>query len=143
MAYQARRSAVLIEDIELINKNNEVEKVIHVEFNADAMAREFNAARNGIIRAQAEVKKGEVSDKYTTFGEAVIEIFRVVFGENNTREIIGFYENNYLEMVSELMPFITDVAAPAVQQAVDAKKQQLANNYKFNRRERRKIGLLR
>lgn len=142
MAYQARRSAVLIEDIELINKNNEVEKVIHVKFNADRMAREFNEARNGIIRAQAEVKKGDVSDRYTTFGEAVIEIFRVVFGEENTREIIEFYENNYLEMVSELMPFITDVAAPAVQQAVDAKKQQLANNYKFNRRERRKIGLL-
>lgn len=141
MAYQARRSAVLKEDIELINKNNEVEKVIHVEFNADAMAREFNTARNGIIRAQREVSKGEVSDKYTSFGEAVIEIFRVVFGEENTREIIEFYENNYLEMVSELMPFITDVAAPAVQQAVDAKKQQLANNYKFNRRERRKLGL--
>lgn len=141
MAYQARRSAVLIEDIELINKENKVEKVIHVEFNADAMVREFNAARNGIIRAQAEANKSDVSDKYTTFGEAVIEIFRVVFGEENTREIIKFYENNYLEMVSELMPFITDVAAPAVQQAVDAKKQQLANNYKFSRKERRKLGL--
>lgn len=141
MAYQARRSAVLIEDIELINKENKVEKVIHVEFNADAMVREFNAARNGIIRAQAEANKSDVSDKYTTFGEAVIEIFRVVFGEENTREIIKFYENNYFEMVSELMPFITDVAAPAVQQAVDAKKQQLANNYKFSRKERRKLGL--
>ncbi len=141
MAYQARRSSVLTEDIELINKNNEVEKVLHIEFNADRMAREFNTARNGIIRAQKEVNEGKAADAYTAFGKAAIEMFKVVFGEENTLAILEFYENNYVEMVSELMPFITDVAAPAVQQAVDAKKQQLANNYKFSRKERRRLGL--
>lgn len=143
MAYQARRSAVLTEDIELINKDNEVEKVLHVEFNADRLAREFNAARNGIIRAQKEAEKSEAADRYAAFGNAAVEMFKVVFGEENTLEILEFYKDNYIEMVSELMPFIVDVAAPAVQQAVDAKKQQLANNYKFSRKERRKIGLLR
>lgn len=142
MAYQARRSAVLTEDIELINKDNEVEKVLHVEFNADRLAREFNAARNGIIRAQNEAEKSEAADRYAAFGNAAVEMFKVVFGEENTLEILEFYKDNYIEMVSELMPFIVDVAAPAVQQAVDAKKKQLANNYKFSRRERRKIGLL-
>lgn len=141
MAYQARRSSVLTEDIELINKNNEVEKVLHIEFDADRMAREFNVARNGIIRAQKEVKEGTAADAYAAFGNAAIEMFKVVFGEENTLAILEFYENNYVEMVSELMPFITDVAAPAVQQAVDAKKQQLANNYKFSRKERRRLGL--
>ncbi len=141
MAYQARRSSVLTEDIELINKDNEVEKVLHIEFDADRMAREFNVARNGIIRAQKEVKEGKTTDAYTAFGNAAIEMFKVVFGEENTLAILEFYENNYVEMVSELMPFITDVAAPAVQQAVDAKKQQLANNYKFSRKERRRLGL--
>ena len=141
MAYQARRSSVLTEDIELINKDNEVEKVLHIEFDADRMAREFNVARNGIIRAQKEVKEGTAADAYAAFGNAAIEMFKVVFGEENTLAILEFYENNYVEMVSELMPFITDVAAPAVQQAVDAKKQQLANNYKFSRKERRRLGL--
>ena len=39
MAYQARRSSVLTEDIELINKNNEVEKVLHIKFDADRLDR--------------------------------------------------------------------------------------------------------
>lgn len=141
MAYQARRSSVLTEDIELINKDNEVEKVLHIEFDADRMAREFNVARNGIIRAQKEVKEGTAADAYAAFGNAAIEMFKVVFGEENTLAILEFYENNYVEMVSELMPFITEVAEPAVQQAIDAKKKQLANNYKFSRKERRRLGL--
>ena len=141
MAYQAKRAYILTEDIELMNKDNEVEKVLHVKFDADRMAREFNTARNGIIRAQKEVKEGKATDAYTAFGNAAIEMFKVVFGEENTLAILEFYENNYFEMVSELMPFITDVAEPAVQQAIDAKKQQLANNYKFSRKERRRLGL--
>lgn len=142
MAYQIRRSAVLTEDIELINKNNEVEKVLHVEFDADRFAREFNTAKNGIIRAENEIKKGNNTDSYAAFGNAAVEMFKVVFGERNTLEILEFYEDNYIEMISELMPFITDVVTPAVQQAVDTKKKQLANNYKFNRKERRRISLL-
>lgn len=141
MAYQAKRAYILTEDIELMNKDNEVEKVLHIRFDADRMAREFNSARNSIIRAQKEVKEGKAADAYAAFGNAVAEMFKVVFGEENTLAILEFYENNYVEMLSELMPFITEVAAPAVQQAVDAKKQQLANNYKFNRKERRRLGL--
>lgn len=141
MAYQARRQATIDEDIELIGKDGNVAKTIHVSFNAEAIAKEYNRCRNEIIRTQAAVKKVKTTESYSAFGKAVVSIFNVVFGEKNTLEILNFYEDNYIEMAMELMPFITDVAAPAIQQAVDSKKQQLANNFKFNRIQRRRLGL--
>lgn len=143
MAYQVKRQTVITEDIELSGKDGAVEKVLHIEFNPEKLARKFNAARNNIIRAQLELKKGNAlaDKKLEAFGTAVIEMFNVVFGEENTNELTAYFEGNYIEMLEVMMPFITDVAAPAVQVSVEGHKKQLANTYKLSREQRRKLGL--
>lgn len=144
MAYQVRRQKLITEDIELLNKDGtKVERVIHIEFNAEKLARKFNNARNNIIRAQLELKKGNAlaDKKLEAFGTAVIEMFNVVFGEDNTNELTAYFEGNYIEMLEVMMPFITDVAAPAVQAAVESHKKQLADNYHLTREQRRRLGL--
>ena len=143
MAYQVKRQQIITEDIELSGKDGTVEKVLHIEFNPEKLARKFNAARNNIIRAQLELKKGNAlaDKKLEAFGTAVIEMFKVVFGEENTSELTAFFEGNYVEMLEVMMPFITDVAAPAVQASVDGHKIHLANTYKLSREQRRRLGL--
>lgn len=141
MAYQVRRQKEVSEDIELIGKDGQVAKVIHVEFNPEKLARSFNSARNDIIRAQLDMKKGSTGKKLEAFGSAIIKMFKVVFGEENTDELIEFFENNYVEMTEQIMPFITDVAAPAITASVNEHKKQLATNYHLTREQRRKLGI--
>lgn len=141
MAYQVRRQQVISEDLELVGKDGEVQTCIHVEIHPENIAKAYNAAKNRIIKAQLAVKKGAAEDVFEAFGTAVLNMFEVVFGEENTKAIVDFYEDNYVEMAQEMMPFITDVVAPAIEAAVNDRKKQLANNYHLSREQRRRLGI--
>lgn len=142
MAYQVRRQQVISEDLELVGNDGNVQHTIHVEVYPERIAKSYNAAKNNIIRAQLQLKKNsEAEEIYEAFGLAIINLFEVVFGVDNAKTIIDFYENNYTEMAQEILPFITDVVAPAIESSVNDRKIQLANNYHLSRAQRRKLGL--
>ena len=87
------------------------------------------------------MQKGETAEALEAFGNVVISMFTLVFGKENTAKILEFYQDNYTEMATEITPFIANVIAPAVEQAVEKKKQQLANNFNFNKKQKHILGL--
>lgn len=47
-------------------------------------------------------------------GDAVIIIFNIIFGEKTTDKLISFFENNYDEMLLQVLPWIQKEWSPAM-----------------------------
>lgn len=143
MAYQAKREKKCIEDLELVNENGEVERTIHVELDAGAVVQKLSSKYIALLRAQQEaagISEGidtaeDVQGAYMKLGQAVTDIMAAVFGEEDAGYIVDFYSGNYVEMVKQVVPFISDVVIPKVRKIAQENKQDILNRY--NRKTRR------
>ncbi|MCI8361323.1 MAG: hypothetical protein HFE86_08325 [Clostridiales bacterium] len=154
MAYQIGRTTPIIEDLELIDQDGRVCETLHVEIDADRMAQEFNRRYNDIIRAELELKRLRASDlqragktdiaapetqgspidaALRAYGNASAALCGLVFGEEGAQRLLTFYENRYTELLTEVLPFITQVVAPRIRQATADKQRRLAHQYKLGR----------
>lgn len=55
-----------------------------------------------------------LDEMITLLGETIIYMFTVLFGEENTQKIVDFFEGNYDEMMTAVMPFITKEVIPTL-----------------------------
>lgn len=141
MAYQIKKSSRIIEELELLGEDGSVEKTINVDINTDRIAGGYRKAEIDLLNAQRNVKKGESSEALENYGKAVIGLFRLIFGDENTNIMLDFFDGKYTDMLIQVMPFINDVVKPAISASVAAQKSRIANNYNFSRRQKRKLGL--
>lgn len=108
----------LVEDLE-IEDNGEVLKLT-VDINVDGMLKAYNDAQIKIAQASQAAKSASDKDMNAAeeaMGDAVLGLFEVVFGTDQTKQIIDFYENKPLEMLGDIAPFIADVVAPKFREA--------------------------
>lgn len=140
MAFQIKKQRKLIEDIELLADDDSVAMTLHVEINIDAIAREYRLTQAKLAAAQKKAAE-QSTEALEEYGNAVIAMFTLVLGEENTEKALEYFENKYSEMAIQLMPFVTNVVQPAIQRSVEEKRALLANNYHLSRRQKRKLGL--
>lgn len=122
MAYQAQRHKRVVEDLELLNEDGTVAHVLHVDLDADNMIVKLSRKYTELIKALAEVndmKREDMSAEETVeavekLGRIEIDMIESVFGEEDTKTILTFFENRYEEMAKEILPFITTVVIPKV-----------------------------
>lgn len=149
MAYKFDRIQRVTEEIELGNG-----VIIKVDFNPDDIAKEYNLNLNRIIKAERAIKKLNpdetpdpdiVNEAMGEYGNAVIGLFNLIFGEENTNKIVSFYEDKYIEMMQVIYPFIMNVAQPRIAESINKSRENLAQYYKDtkkpNRAQRRKYGI--
>lgn len=143
MAYQAKRKKRFIEDFELIDEKGNLFKTLHVELDADDMVAKINRKYTGLCQAlkeTTEIKRKsqsneEIADCVEKLGNAVVQLFEAVFGIEDAKTIVEFYDNRYIEMCNEVVPFITKVVIPRL---YDIRKQNQKNRLKpYNIRRRR------
>jgi hypothetical protein len=79
-------------------------------------------------------KEPQSAKAQEAFGTAVIAIFAVLFGKENTDKIIAFYDGRYAEMLSDIMPFIEDALLPKIKETSAEYAQQIANAVRANKR---------
>lgn len=138
MAYQIKRSNKVVEDLELTESDGTVVKSLHIDVDIDAIAAHFRAQYNDLIKAERAVRAAQevgVSEEnfqslYRDYGEAIITVLKTVFGEDNTLEILEFYEDNYIEMSVQIFPFIADVIIPRIRDTVENSKYQIKMRFK-------------
>ncbi len=138
MAYRIHRSNKVVEDLELTESDGTVVKTLHIDVDIDAIAAQFRAQYNDLIKAERAVKAAQqagVSEEnfqalYTDYGEAIITILKTVMGEDNTLEVLEFYEDNYIEMSLQIFPFVADVIIPKIRDTVTASKQQIKTRFR-------------
>lgn len=131
--YQIKRKHI-VEELE-IEDNGKTLKLA-VDINVDTMLKAYNSAQYKIAQASNAVKAAandkDMSACEEAMGNAVLSLFEVIFGEDQTKQIIEFYDNKALEMLGDIAPFISDVIAPRFKEAQD----RIAESYRqVNRRK--------
>ena len=83
-------------------------------------------------------KTEKMVETYEHIGTIVLEMMEIVFGEKNTKEIMSFYENDYVEIIQQVMPFIINIILPEVRSIAQENKAKILEQY--NRKNRRSVG---
>lgn len=103
---------------------------LDVDISADEILKRYNQAQYAIAKANEAVKNAATDDEIgkamEQLGVAVLTLFEVIFGENQTEQIVDFYQNRTLEMLGDIAPFISDVIAPKVLEA----QKRITQTYK-------------
>lgn len=145
MAYQAKRRQRFEEDFELVNESGEVEHALHVSLDADDMITKITRKYTDMIKVLSETTEAKrradnpesIADSIDKLGGAVVTLFQAVFGEEDTKKIVDFYDNRYIEMCKEVTPFITNVV---IKRCIEIKNEnQKAVLQKYNRKQRRSM----
>ena len=124
--YQITRKNRIKETLQLCHANGDVAEEINVDLNVDVIAGRMNKAYEAIGMAQNALEANTNSPELLEqFGNAVMAVFDVIFGEDGRKRIVAFYENNYTEMLLDLFPFINNEIMPKIREASEQRKQQL------------------
>lgn len=128
--FELKRSEKIVEQIKL------GDEIIEVNLDAGAIQARFTKGYNELLRAQNALNGATsdtldaVSDKLEQYGNAVVGVLQIIFGEENTQKILAFYENNYSEMFTQIYPFISEVIIPKISEASKRKAEELKALYK-------------
>lgn len=145
MAYQAKRSKKVIEEFELVDENDKVVECLKVDLSAPGLTEKIRQKYVALVNVQQEVQginagdntQEEVMKACTLLGTAVVDLIEAVFGREDAEKIVAFYENGYSEMVAEVLPFISDVVLPRMNEIRKENKKAVLS--KYNRRQRRAL----
>lgn len=136
MAYKAKRRERVIEDLELYGADGTVVKTIHVELDADNMVRKLSEKHVALVNALKNVQEvretsteEEKANGIAVLGAAVVDLFEAVFGKEDAKTILDFYENRYVEMCQEIVPFITQIVIPEVRKIAKQNKKATLAGY--------------
>lgn len=145
MAYQAKKHRRFREDFELINEDGEIAHTLHVDLDADDVAVRISKKYTGLMRSYADVSSmntkmastEEASQCFDKLGRAVTDLLEAVFGKEDAATILDFYENRYVEMTKEVVPFITQTVVPRCIEIRNENKKGILKGY--NRKQRRAL----
>lgn len=145
MAYQAKRHKRFNEDFELVDGEGNVAHTLHVSLDADDMVAKINRKYTALTRAMAEtteIKRNtqdpdKVQGCVEALGRAVVDLLEAVFGEEDAKTVVEFYEGRYIEMSQEVLPFIAQHVIPKLTEMRKDNKKAVLSGY--NRKTRRRL----
>ena len=145
MAYQAKRHKRFNEDFELVDGEGNVAHTLHVSLDADDMVAKINRKYTALTRALAETTEikrttqdpDKVQGCVEALGRAVVDLLEAVFGEEDAKTVVEFYEDRYIEMSQEVLPFITQHVIPKLTEMRNDNKKAVLSGY--NRKTRRRL----
>ncbi len=120
------------EELELVNEEGVTEKVISIRLDRAGIAEKASKKYVEIQRLQAlakRAKKDGENELVTQLGQVVIDFFEIIFGEENAKTILEFYEGNYVEMIMEIMPFIQTKVLPVIRAAAQQNRRAAMAGY--------------
>lgn len=136
MAYQVNKRKIVEEELQLM-EDGEVKHTIKVSLHPDDVAMNINRKYIALTKAltfATEAKRKaesheEIGDCFEILGKAVCDMFEAVFGTENAKTIIEFYENRYIEMTQEVLPFITTVIIPKITEINKENRARIKKKY--------------
>lgn len=128
MAYQIKRTNHITDEVEMHDGDRTL--TIKVDLTVDRILQKYNRSLQTIISTREQIDKltdaGEIEAATVQLGAAIVTLFSLIFGEEQTRQILDFYGGNHVDMFADFLPYLTDVIMPKIQQA----QQDVANRYK-------------
>lgn len=134
------RKKKLVDTLELKNEDGSTFAILNIDLDVDRIMAEYNRARNDVIRAQQKIKTDPQNPEILNeYGQAIISVLDVLFGTENTKKLLEFYENKYSELLEMIFPYISNEIEPRMREIVNDKVEKM--KAQFNRKQRRKFGL--
>ena len=94
-----------------------------------------------LIHAQTAIKQAKgtedisvVEGAYEAFGNAIISILELIFGDDGAQKIVNYYEGKYDELLYEITPYINDVILPHLHEKSAQNRKKYAKKGKFFKR---------
>lgn len=63
-------------------------------------------------------------------GQAVVDVFDLLFGAENVRKLLEFYRQDFTQMMAEMFPYIQNVILPKFQQAAKLRKRAMKRKFR-------------
>lgn len=142
MGYKVGRAKKITESLELVDETGATVKKIPASITPDKVVMEFNRRYNAVIAAQkaaqqvADPSGDGAQETLSLFGDAILSLLGLVFGDDGAAEILDFYEDAYTEMAMAVIPYIEDVIVPEIRRSAEAMRQQAASRYKIRQAHR-------
>ena len=137
MAYQIRRTRKFYDSLELCGESGEVEKVLRIDVDIDAIATGLRSVLAKFEEAERELRTKQKSGNpqsfestYYSYGKALVELLEMCLGTDNAAELLKFYENRYTEMAVEVCPYIIEKIIPLAGEAIKRRKSELKKSVK-------------
>ena len=121
--YQIKRNHIM-EDLQVEDNGKTLD--LHVDLSVDSIVKGYLAAAKDLTQAQADLRQGETEEKYEALGRAIVGLFNVIFGEEQTKQLVEFYGEGYTELLADIIPFINETGVPKIVEA----QQRIMGNYK-------------
>jgi len=130
--YELKRAKKIEEQVKL------GEKELTVLLSVDEIIKEFNIRYNSVLKAEQEIKKykdnsediSQISNAMEEYEKSILKLLELIFGKENTEEILKYYENNFIEMMYAIIPFISNVIVPNLTQYMDEERKNFSKKYK-------------
>ncbi|MCM1335936.1 MAG: hypothetical protein NC084_12880 [Bacteroides sp.] len=130
------RTRKYLDTLELV-RNGVTVKRLDIVFDPDAAANEFSALYERLIRTQKALiryqKTGDarkLRETAESFGVLFTDLLSLTFGKHNAAVVLDFYENDYLEMLTTIMPYLRVVILPKIGEALKREKNRLRQFYR-------------
>lgn len=108
------------------------DEVINIRVGGLAVWKKYIQAQERLLDIQKKLesydkeKKEAPVELMTLLGDTIVYIFQLLFGEDNTKKIVEFFEGEYDEMFSALLPFITKELIPKIKETAKTDSEEMA-----------------
>lgn len=109
------RTKPFIDTLEIEDEGKTLSIEINIRFEQSAPI--IRKAQISLIEAEKRIKENPKDVQNLEFyGNTIIALFSAIFGEEQTKQILAFYENAYTDMLTDILPYILQVVIPSMQQ---------------------------
>lgn len=129
MAYQIKKKKHIIKQLELLNDKGKPEKTLSIDIVVDDFRNRYPIIMADIRKAQSMIdEKGQDNVEAIAASQIAIKaLFVLVFGQQQTKTLIEYYENRYFEGFMDIIPFVTDEIMPEIQKAVNEENARISS----------------
>lgn len=114
--YTIKKAAHIVDELKI--EDGDKTMTVDVNIYVDDVMADVVKCQKKIALAQAKIRENKNDgDALAGLGEAVIALFGLLFGEEQTKAIVDFYENRTASMLADFLPYIAQVIIPEIQKA--------------------------
>lgn len=114
--YTIKKAAHIVDELKI--EDGDKTMTVDVNIYVDDVMADVVKCQKKIALAQAKIRENKNDgDALAGLGEAVMALFGMLFGEEQTKAIVEFYENRTASMLADFLPYIAQVIIPEIQKA--------------------------
>jgi len=125
--YEVKRQQKIREELKL------GDEILVIEIAPLDIVQEYQQAATQLILAREAVKAakatGVTEKEVQALGEAIVTLLVVLIGKENTDKLVAFYEENYIELLLMIFPFIQEVIQPQMNSMIAQMREQAHTAY--------------